>query len=130
MNRARDLRLFRPYADEAPWDLLAESGSDAETLADSVDLDLVRIAKLDDRIVGSYALALLSPTEYELVALAVERASRGRGFGRWLVGHALGLAESRGGRSVRVRGARHATFLARFGFARVDDGLLLELIPE
>jgi len=122
--------MFRPYPEEVPWALLAEAGGDAAALEDSLDLDLVRIAKLDGQIVGAYALRELTPTCFELVALAIRAEARAQGCGRWLLGHALGLAESRGGQAVRVRGQRHAGFLAPVGFVPVDNDLLLEFIPE
>jgi N-acetylglutamate synthase-like GNAT family acetyltransferase len=122
--------MFRPYPEEAPWALLAEAGSAAEMLEDSLDLDLVRIAKLEGQIVGAYALRELTPICFELVALAIRADSRSQGCGRWLLGHALGLAESRGGQAVRVRGQRHAGFLARVGFVPDGSDLLLEFTPE
>lgn len=130
MIRPRDLQTFRPYADEMPWELLESSGADPEALAAVRELDLVRIAKLDGRIVAAYGIRPLTPTRYELVALVVAEGWRGKGFGRWMLGHAIGLAESRGGREVLVRGQRSAGFLRRFGFEPAGADLLLELTPE
>jgi len=130
VSRPRDLQLFRPYADELPWDLLAAAGADEDALAAVMDLDLARVAKLEGRIVGAYGIRPLSSTCYELVALAIADGYRHRGFGRWLLGHAIGLAESRGGREIVFRGQRSAGFLRRFGFEPAGDDLRLELIPE
>lgn len=130
MTRPRDLQMFRPYADEVPWDLLATAAADEDALAAVLELDLVRVAKLDGRVVGGYGIRPLTPIRYELVALAVEEGWRGKGFGRWLVGHAIGLAESRGGREIVVRGQRQAAFLRRLGFMPQGCDLLLALIPE
>lgn len=106
------------------------AGADRESLQKVVALDLVRVAKLDGRIVGAYGIRPQTPTCYELVTLVVEAGWRGRAFGRWLMGHALGLAESRGGREVLVRGQHHAAFLQRFGFEPSGSDLRLELTPE
>jgi N-acetylglutamate synthase-like GNAT family acetyltransferase len=130
VTRPRDLQMFRPYADEVPWELLESAGANADALSAVLELDLVRVAKLDGRVVGGYGIRPLSPTSYELVALAIAEGWRGKGFGRWLVGHAIGLAESRGGREIVVRGRGHASFLRRFGFEPAEDGLVLALIPE
>jgi N-acetylglutamate synthase-like GNAT family acetyltransferase len=130
VTRPRDLQMFRPYADEVPWDLLESAGADEDALAAVLELDLVRVAKLEGRVVGGYGIRPVSPTTFELVALAIAEGWRGKGFGRWLVGHAIGLAESRGGREIVVRGQRHAGFLRRFGFEPAKDDLVLELIPE
>jgi N-acetylglutamate synthase-like GNAT family acetyltransferase len=128
--RPRDLEMFRPWRDEMPWDLLVSSGADEDALREVLELDLVRVAKLEGRIVGAYGIRPLSPTCFELVALAVAEGWRGKAFGRWLVGHAIGLAESRGGREILVRGQRHAAFLRRFGFEPVGSDLQLLLTPE
>jgi len=130
VTRPRDLQMYRPYADEVPWELLEAAGADEDALAAVLELDLVRVAKLEGRVVGGYGIRPLSPTSYELVALAIAEGWRGKGFGRWLVGHAIGLAESRGGREIVVRGQRHATFLRRFGFEPAQNDLVLPLIPE
>ena len=130
MTRPQDLRMFKPYADEVPWDLLAGGGVDAEALAVVLELDLFRIAKLEGRVVGAYGIRPLTRTRYELVSLAVDAAHRGKGFGRWLLGHAIGLAESRGAREVLVCNRAQTPFLRRFGFAPDGAHLLLELVPE
>lgn len=113
-----------------PWDLLLLGGADRQVLQEVVALELVRVAKLEGRIVAAYGIRPETPTCYELVALTVEDVWRGRAFGRWLMGHALGLAESRGGREVVVRGQRYADFLRRFGFEPSGNDLRLELTPE
>lgn len=130
MIRPRHLETFRPWAHEMPWDLLLSADADRAILEQVVALDLVRVAKLDGRIVGAYGIRPQTPTCYELVTLVVEQAWRGRAFGRWLMGHALGLAESRGGREVLVRGQHHVAFLQRFGFEPSGNDLRLELTPE
>jgi N-acetylglutamate synthase-like GNAT family acetyltransferase len=130
VTRPRDLQTFRPYRDEMPWELLASAGADEDALREVLELDLVRVAKLDGRIVAAYGIRPLAPTCFELVALVVAEGWRGKHFGRWLLGHAIGLAESRGGREIVVRGQRHAAFLARFGFEPDGPDLRLTLTPE
>jgi len=130
VSRPRDLEMYRPWRDEMPWDLLISSGANEEALGEVLELDLVRVAKLDGRIVGAYGIRPLTPTCFELVALAVADGWRGKAFGRWLLGHAIGLAESRGGREILVRGRRHAGFLGRFDFEPSGADLRLVLTPE
>jgi N-acetylglutamate synthase-like GNAT family acetyltransferase len=130
MIRPRHLETFRPWDHEMPWDLLLSVDADRAILEQVVALELVRVAKLEGRIVGAYGIRPQTPTCYELVTLVVEEGWRGRAFGRWLLGHALGLAESRGGREVLVRGQHHAAFLQRFGFEPSGSDLRLELTPE
>ena len=131
--RARDARIFRPYPDEVPWDLLESSGSDDQTLREVQAQNLVRVAKFQDRVVAAYAIRPITPTCFELVALAVTEGYRGKGLGRWLLGHAIGLAESRGAREILCRRSGpplRGKFLSGVGFAETDGVLRLILTPE
>jgi GNAT superfamily N-acetyltransferase len=122
----KDIDVFRPYPDEIPYDLLELAGAGAE----QADADLMRVAKLDGEAVGVYQLRVQNPTCYELVALAVEPGCRQRGLGRWLLGHAIGIAESKGGRVIRIRGRKTRGLLTRTGFVAEGDALVLRLTPE
>jgi GNAT superfamily N-acetyltransferase len=128
--RPQDARIYRPYPDEMPWEMLAAAGADDAALAAVLDLKLVRIAKHDDRVVGAYAIRPLTATCFELVALVVAEGYRGAGLGRWLLGHALGLAESKGAREIVMRGHGYRRFLARTGFVPDGPDLRLTFIPE
>ena len=131
--RAQDAKIFRPYQDEVPWELLESAGVSEEDLRQVLELNLVRVAKYEDRVIGAYGIRPLTPTRYELVSLAVTEGYRRQGLGRWLLGHAIGLAESKGAREILVRsaGKRAGTsLLARLGFVEADGELLLSLTPE
>ncbi|MFU8817691.1 MAG: GNAT family N-acetyltransferase [Pseudomonadales bacterium] len=128
--RPRDVHIFRPYADELPWELLASVAADEEALAGVLELNLVRVAKYDDRVLGAYGIRPLSTTRFELVVLVVAEGYRRKGLGRWLLGHALGLAESKGAREVVMRGHNYQRFLSRVGFEPDGADLLLRLSPE
>ncbi len=135
--RARDAKIFRPYPDEVPWDLLEAAGGAENVLREVLQLNLLRVAKFGDQVVGAYGIRPLSPTRFELVALTVASAFRRKGLGRWLLGHAIGLAESRGAREIFVRGQLHSSpvqagssFLAQAGFSADGSDWLLTLTPE
>lgn len=126
----RDLGMFEPFPGELPVDLVGAG-----------DPEAVRVAKLDGAVVGAYRLRRLAATRFLLAALGVRPAYRGRGAGRWLLGHALGVAESKGGRCVLAcaAGCRQARqFLQRGGFVVVEgtDGdlergeLVFHMTPE
>jgi ribosomal protein S18 acetylase RimI-like enzyme len=53
-------------------------------------------------VIGVYALAQLDATTFELMNIAVAADYRGIGLGRWLLGHAIGLSESLGARTIDV----------------------------
>ncbi|HEY5645608.1 MAG TPA: GNAT family N-acetyltransferase [Pseudomonadales bacterium] len=122
----RDVNVYRPYPDEIPWELLEAGGAAAE----QADADLMRVAKLDGEAVAVYQLRELDPTRYELVALAVAPDYRRRGLGRWLLGHAIGIAESRGAREIWVRRAQLKGLFLRIGFKAENEALVLRLTPE
>lgn len=64
-----------------------------------------------NRVVGFYALSVLTPTEIELDALFVEPADIGAGFGRALIEHAQRTASALGARRLVIQSDPNA---ARF----------------
>lgn len=120
----RDIKIYRPFPQDLPSCLSSQG----------CNLDDVRIAKLASAartsIVGAYWLTKGSEEDlYELKALMVHERYRQRGIGRWLLGHALGIAETRGGRVIAAPNAG-ATFFRRAGFEDEGRGLRLSLTPE
>lgn len=128
--RAQDVSIFRPYPDEVPWELLADSGVDEQALAAVMDLNFLRVAKHEGRVLGVYGIRPRTATCYELVTLIVAEGWRRKGLGRWLLGHAIGLAETKGGREVVTADTTGARFLTRMGFEPHGAGLRLILTPE
>lgn len=128
--RPQDVSVYRPYPDEIPWELLALADPDESRVQGYADADLMRVAKLDDQVVGVYVISRLTPTVFELCNLAVAPGCRSRGLGRWLLGHAIGIAESKGGREILVRDAPLRGLFARLGFVTRGADLVLVLTPE
>lgn len=128
--RASDVSIFRPYPDEVPWELLAGAGVDEQALAPVMDLDFLRVAKHQGRVVGAYGIRPRTEVRYELVTLVVAEGYRRQGLGRWLLGHAIGLAETKGGREVVTADRAGERFLIRMGFEPCGSGLRLVLTPE
>lgn len=115
----RDVEVYPPYPHEDPAHLVgvAEDG------------ELVRVAKLDGSVIGAYRLRRTGETSYAIKAVVVDENYRGRGVGRWLLGHAIGIAELKGGRIVDAPLVA-GSFFARVGFEPAGDGLRLTLSPE
>jgi ribosomal protein S18 acetylase RimI-like enzyme len=92
----------------------------------------MRVAKYRDRAIGAYVIQPESPTRYVLRNLAVDPAWRRRGLGRWLLGHAIGISESKGAREIVVRAVPRSArgLFERIGFRAEGENLLLALIPE
>ena len=131
----RELKLYRPYPDAVPWTLFESAGlSEAEhdtlngwvneALADSPLMHL-RVARQAEETVAAYLLEQLPEHVFVLRFLLVGEGFRRRGIGRWVTGHALGLAESKGGRWLDAT-ASPATrrFLLTYGFEACDNGHL------
>ena len=122
-NRAdfgyRDVDIYPPYPHEDPRHLVgpAEDG------------ELVRVAKIDGRVIGAYRLVRTGQTRFAIKALVVDEAYRGRGIGRWLLGHAIGIAELKGGRVIDAPRTAEG-FFAPSGFQPAGNILCLSLTPE
>ena len=92
----RDVHIYRPYGDEVPWELLEG------LVPEDADLDCMRVAKHGEQVVGAYLSTRTDPNTFTIEALIVDHPFRRCGIGRWLLGHALGVAESKGARAVRL----------------------------
>ena len=115
----RDIAVLPPNPDETPADLVGDRDPD----------DLIRVAKVDGRVIGAYRLAQLAETRFAIKAIAVREAYRGRGVGRWMLGHAIGIAELKGARVISTPLAA-AEFFAKVGFERQGSELRLTLAPD
>ncbi len=132
MNRflSKEVSIYYPYAEEIPYDLLEDAGADPERVANLSNEPFIRVAKHSGQVIGVYLLSQLDAQTFCLDALAVAPAFRNRGLGSWLVGHAIGVSESRGGRRVVVPRPYAGGLLARQGFAAQDPGQVLTITPE
>ena len=115
-----DVRIVPPFPHEVPHEIVGVGG----------DGDDVRVAKLDGSVIGAYRLALAAGGRFEIKALVVGEGYRGRGVGRWLLRHAIGIAESRGGRVIEAPCGAPAAFLRDSGFLCEDGIFRLRLTPE
>lgn len=117
----RDLRVLEPFAAELPADIVGAGNPGT-----------VRVAKLDGVVLGGYRLERLRGVRFALRALGVYAPYRRHGVGRWLLGHALGVAESKGGRSVEAHAASPSLrrFLLRTGFVAEGDSFVFHMTPE
>ncbi len=107
----RDARFLRPYPEEIPWGLLLDADPSRGRVESYLSDSLTRIAKYEDAVVGVYALQKEDATTFELMNIAVAEAYQNTGLGRRLLGHAIGLAESKGARVVDV-GTGNSSFAA------------------
>jgi len=107
----RDARVLRPYPEEVPWDLLLGADPSRARIESYLSNDFTRVAKLGDEVIGVYVLARHDPITFELMNIAVRDDYRGKRLGRRLLGHAIGLAESKGARLIDV-GTGNSSFAA------------------
>ncbi len=151
MNREflRQVGIFRPYPNEVPLrllqgpaeqfeDVLAGLGAPARQTSQGPsrvqELKFLRVAKHPDVApedgIAAYVVRARNATEFALDYLYVDPPFRQRGLGRWLLGHAIGLSESKGARVICVPHAGDCEFLTRYGFARTDTEYRFTLTPE
>ncbi len=115
--------IHRPALEEVPWQLLPAS------IASSLELDRMRIAKLGGEVVGAYVFRALGSLEYQICALVVTPNHRGRGLGRWLLGHAIGVCETKGARTITAPPTASALF-RHADFQPTERGFRLLLTPD
>jgi GNAT superfamily N-acetyltransferase len=150
----RGISIYRPYGGEAPLHLL-EPGYSEQLFDDALaaleqparpvghrgpmriqELLFMRVAKHDERTeqesVAAYVVRARTAISFELQHLLVDSDFRGRGLGRWLLGHAIGLAETKGARELLVVGEHHqqAKFLSTYGFVQTPQGWIFTFTPE
>ena len=98
--------------------------------------EVLRVAKLGERIIGCYAMHEPTPIDddvargFSLAMVVVDQNCKGNGVGRWLVAHAIGVAESKGGRHLEARLHGPADFFIGLGFEATDDGFRFDMHPE
>lgn len=139
----RNIEFFRPKPEDIPWQLLAEGSArhHLDELRAMLDLDYVRVASRIEpaTTIGVYAM-LPHETEgstqrFDFISVAVADEFQGQLVGRRLLGHALGLAESKAAREVFLSlcadNSRARVTAQRYGFEDVltgeDDDSICEL---
>lgn len=108
-NHPREYPIFRPRENECPYGLLGLPAGDP------INLDAIRVAKHHDEVVAAYKFKRLSPLAFEIEGVGVSDLYRNRGLGSWMMAHAVGIIESKGGREVIIH-APFCEFLGRLGF--------------
>jgi GNAT superfamily N-acetyltransferase len=127
----REIRIYYPYPQDFPEALLELAGL-PEPLIEAARVEpLLRIAKHRDRAIGVYVLVNDGAERFRITALAVLPEFRSKGLASWLVGHALGVAETKGAREVVcVANAAVNRLLPRLGFVEQASDWQLEILPE
>lgn len=134
--KPRDAQIVRLPDGETPWELLLEADPSRARVESYLDDELTRVAKVAGEIVAVYVIARLAPTHFELMNVAVAPSYRRSGLGRRVVGHAVGLAESKGARTVDVGTANSSldnlAFYQHCGFriVGVEPDFFTEHYPE
>ncbi len=126
----REIEVFRPYGNEVPEDLLWSLGFAQDVIDRWLAADLVRVAKLGEQVMGLYAMDIGDGITYRLHGVAVAKHARKQGLGRWLVGHAIGVTESKGGRHVHFPCAKAGRFFAAIGFVAGPEGQRFDMYRE
>ena len=126
----RDIEVFKPYPNELPDALLEAEGLDEDATSKWFDAETLRIAKIGAEVLGAYAMDRIDEVNFELHGVVVAHNVRKQGLGRWLVGHAIGVAESKGGRHLHTHTMGGSRIFQKLGFSRQTDGLIFDMIQE
>jgi GNAT superfamily N-acetyltransferase len=128
---AEDVRIFYPLEGESPAQMLVSGGLDASFLPRLAREPLIRVAKHRGEIIGAFLSSQIGAEVHRLEALAVCAPFRRRGVGSWLVGHAIGVSESRGARTFLARANTGADGLfRRLGFQIEAADWVMRIDPE
>ncbi len=130
MLNIREIEVFRPYANEVPEELLLAEGFSQAVLDTWLQADMVRVAKREDEVLAVYAMDPGDNLVFYLHGVVVAQRWRKQGLGRWLVGHAIGVAESKGARHVQVHNPKVLRFWRSLDFIDDGAGMRFDLIPE
>ena len=126
----REVDVYKPLEREFPEDLLLSAGADADNLAAWAQAETLRLASRGQTVLGGYAMNRLSIERFEVLGVVVDERHRQLGLGRWLVGHALGVAESKGGQEVVIANPGDTAMFTQMGFRESGNACLYELVPE
>ena len=124
----REVEIYKPYGNEFPEYLMLDAGCPATAIARWESSPL--LAKRGPEILGLYAMERRDQEVFELFGVVVDPQVRKQGLGRWLVGHAIGVAESKGGRRVTLQQNGSSRCFAHIGFQPSASGWFFDLIPE
>lgn len=131
VNRVKESRsprrfpIYRPHWHERPVELLARD------IFFEAELDWIRIAKDNSKVVAAYEIKQLDTWNFSMVSLAVAEPYQSQGLGRWMLLHAIGLIESKGGRVVHAHCQELWGFFKKAGFSMAStDHYILRLQPE
>ena len=132
-----ELLIARPLPDELPWPLSSDPVVPRSRTESYLSDEFTRVAKFGDAVVGAYVMVRLDAQRMELQNLTVRDDCRRQGLGRWLLGHALGLAESKGARQVEVHCPNPGpiAYLERGGLKHLGDSagaisMAFEITPD
>lgn len=121
----RRFPIFRPRWYERPNQLLARD------ISSDTELDWIRIAKNDSEVIAAYEIEQIDAWNFSVLGLQVVDSYRNQGLGRWMLLHAVGLIESKGGRVVHARCRNHKKFFVQCGFTEVaPEHYVMKLQPE
>ena len=126
----RDFEVYPPFRDELPLDLYGPPHLKAECGPADPPAEFIRIAKNQKKVVGIYELDRCDKGVFVIRSLIVDQANRRNGIGRWLLGHAIGVAESKGGHQLLLRSQLSKAFFQKFDFYEEGTGLKYDLIRD
>lgn len=90
------------HTEHPPMSLLLLADPSEKLVEEYLKRGQCYVAELDQHIVGTYVLLPTRPETVELVNLAVDEESQGKGIGKSLVHHAIQLARESGYKTIEI----------------------------
>ncbi|MBD3922147.1 GNAT family N-acetyltransferase [Paenibacillus sp. PR3] len=97
-----DIRITRVMPDQIPMDLMLLADPSQALIEEYIRRGLCYLAYAQDQIVGEFVLLPTHPQTIEIVNVAVDEGSQGRGIGQALVRKAIQEAKELGYRTIEI----------------------------
>ena len=130
MMNLREVEVFKPYSNEFPEEMLLAEREDEAFVDAWLNAEILRVGKRGEEVLGVYAMNRIDSVNFELLGVIVSQRVRKQGLGRWLVGHAIGVAESKGGRYLHLKQTGSSRTFVNVGFVKDKDQWTFEMIQE
>ena len=128
--KARRYEVYTPFKEEIPTEFFGPPHITSSGAVLDPPADFIRVAKILEQVLGIYELNRDRDGRFLLKSLIVDKAERGKGVGTWLLRHAIGVTETKGGRSLVLQDLSSKKFFEDFDFQQIGNELVYYLVPD
>lgn len=129
MNHDNALTIRDQGADEeVPYHLLLEADPSRELVDAYLQHGKLRLAFLDDKLIGVYVLRADENKTVEIMNISIEKTLQGRGFGKHLILDAVNFAKSHGASELIV--ATGNSSISQLAFYQKCGFRISKIVPD